>query len=86
MNAISRNNEIHVDDIDTTSVTELNIGAEYHVGCHISLRAGYLGLWLQDVAGAINQNDDWDIFTGAGNWDYRTVTYQGGYVGLQARW
>jgi hypothetical protein len=86
LSAIAQNVELHEDEVDVTAVTELNIGGEYHFGRHVSLRGGYLVLWLHDVALGPNQNDDWDIINGTGGFDTNTAVFQGGYFGFQVRW
>lgn len=86
LNAIAENDELHTDETDATNVTELDVGGSLHMSRNCSIRGGYLALWLFDVGLATNQNDDWNIFSDSGSFDYSTAAYHGGYFGMEFRW
>jgi hypothetical protein len=50
------------------------------------LRFGYEALWLEGIALAPDQGNDFYIYTGEGSLDVGSAIYQGGYVGLELVW
>ena len=84
LDGLTANDELHVDDDTASWVVEITVVAEWLVGRHVSLRSGYGVLWLDDVASAADQNNNFDIFTGSGSFDLDRPVYQGGFLGLQA--
>ena len=43
-------------------------------------------MWLDGVALAPDQHDNFNLQTGIGTFDYGTVMYHGSYVGFEAIW
>ena len=52
----------------------------------LSARIGYQALWLEGVALAPDQNDNFYIATGEGTLDVGSAFYQGGYAGFEITW
>lgn len=48
-----------------------------------SLRLGYQFFGISDAALATDQSDNFDIVTGAGVFDVESVTYHGGFLGIE---
>ncbi|HEY6564730.1 MAG TPA: hypothetical protein VIY86_09560, partial [Pirellulaceae bacterium] len=85
VSAVAQNHDLFVDDDRVTSVSELDLGASIHLGRHSSIRGGYFLLWLNDVATSVDQSDSWDIVSDQGDFDLKSVIYQGGYFGWEVR-
>lgn len=65
---------------------EVNLEFAYRVGRHFTVRAGYTAMWLDGVALAPDQHDNFSIQGGIGAFDYGTVMYHGSYVGGEFTW
>ncbi len=65
---------------------EINLELAYRIGRHLSVRAGYTAMWLDGVALAPDQHDDFSLTSGIGSFDYGTVVYHGSYVGVEVTW
>jgi hypothetical protein len=65
---------------------EVNLELAYQIGPQFSIRAGYAAMWLDGVALAPDQHDNFNLQSGIGTFDYGTVMYHGSYVGLELTW
>ncbi|HUG70287.1 MAG TPA: BBP7 family outer membrane beta-barrel protein [Pirellulaceae bacterium] len=65
---------------------EVNLELAYQIGPQFSIRAGYTAMWLDGVALAPDQYDNFNLQSGIGTFDYGTVMYHGTYVGLELTW
>ncbi len=65
---------------------EVNVELAYRIGRAFSIRAGYTAMWLDGVALAPDQHDDFNIASQFGTFDYGTVLYHGSYVGAEFVW
>jgi hypothetical protein len=70
------------DEDEAAWVGELAAGLLIPMGPQADLRIGYQGLWLDGVGLAPDQSDNYSIFTGSGSLDQTTVSYHGGFVGI----
>jgi hypothetical protein len=70
----------------TSFAAEVHLTAIWQFSEHAAFRAGYTGLWLTDVALALDQSDDFDLVTGQGTLDRGTVAMHGGHLGFEVRW
>ena len=73
---------ISVHDDMTAFVGEYNVGWEVQTVPCMTLRFGYQALWLNDVALATDQLNQYDIFTGNGSVSKGNALYHGGFGGL----
>ncbi len=65
---------------------ELNLEYAYQVCPQFAIRVGYTAMWLDGVALAPNQHDNFNLQSGTGTFDYGTVIYHGSYVGAEFIW
>ncbi|MEO8495216.1 MAG: hypothetical protein ABI614_09110 [Planctomycetota bacterium] len=65
---------------------EVNLELAYRVGPHFSIRVGGTAMWLDGVALAPDQHDNFNLQTQVGTFDFGTVMYYGGYLGGEFTW
>ncbi|MBC8354293.1 MAG: BBP7 family outer membrane beta-barrel protein [Planctomycetes bacterium] len=65
---------------------EVNLELAYQIGRHVTVRVGYTAMWLDGVALAPDQHDNFNLQSGIGAFDYGTVLYHGTYVGGEVTW
>ncbi|MDA1050234.1 MAG: BBP7 family outer membrane beta-barrel protein [Planctomycetota bacterium] len=65
---------------------EVNLEFAYQICPQFSIRVGYTAMWMDGVALAPDQHDDFSIQLGFGAFDYGTVLYHGSYVGAELTW
>lgn len=65
---------------------EVNLEFTHRIGPSWAVRVGYAAMWLDGVALAPDQNDNFNLMSGFGTFNYGTVLYHGSYVGIEATW
>lgn len=65
---------------------EVNLEFAYQVCPQLAIRVGYTAMWLDGVALAPDQHDNFHLQSGIGTFDYGTVLYHGSYVGAEFVW
>lgn len=80
------NAQLNSSFIRTAVAGELQITAVYQCGPRLALRAGYQGMWLSGVAKAPDQSDNGSLFSGLHALDPGSVSYNGGFLGLEITW
>ena len=70
----------------TSLAGECIVSAIIQCGPNLALRFGYQGLWMSEIGLAPNQANQSDFFTGAGSDDFEGLSFNGGFVGLEANW
>ncbi len=70
----------------TATMGEVHITFVWQPCPYLAIRAGYSGLWLNDVPIVANQLDRFSLATGLGSLQRSTVGFHGGHVGFEAKW
>ena len=65
---------------------EVNLELAYRIGPQFSIRVGYTAMWLDGVALAPDQHDDFFLQAGNGTFDFGTVMYHGSYIAAELTW
>jgi hypothetical protein len=65
---------------------EVNLEFAYYICPQVAIRAGYTAMWLDGVALAPDQHDNFAVEAGFGDFDLGTVMYHGSYVGAEVAW
>jgi hypothetical protein len=72
---------------ETTAFSgEATVSAIWQFHRNVSLRVGYQGLWLTEIALVPDQSNDFSLATGTGGLEVNDIGYQGGHCGLEVRW
>jgi hypothetical protein len=65
---------------------EMNLELVYRFCPQLAMRVGYTAMWLDGVALAPDQHDNFILQTGIGTFDCGSVIYHGSYIGFEAIW
>jgi hypothetical protein len=70
----------------TAALGEIHLTTVWQVTRFLKVRAGYSGLWLNDISFAADQMDNFNIATGQGTLERAHARFHGGHVGFEVDW
>jgi len=70
----------------TSLAGEFIVSAVIQCCPNVAVRFGYHGLWMSEIGFAPNQANQSDFATGVGTDNFEPLSFNGGFVGVEANW
>ena len=86
LDAFGNSVDVEFTDDAATNLVDVDLGGYAAITNNVGLKAGYRGLYAQNIAVGPNQSAEFHLFGGPGNVDFSEVDFHGFYVSLEAVW